>query len=1426
MGVIAFLINYYLDKRINGFKEAVIASFEKIIDGTITFDTISPSIFQHIEIRRLNIKDAEGQYIFTADRVRINFSLFRMFFSNKNPISMIYLENSSITLNTMSDKNIVDLLVNTMAETANDNDTPRTVDRLSVRGRNISINTTSTLGTFSLNRVFVDLRIDESRVNFMLRTDFAAENIPLRGIGDSLTANIRAEGVMDMLLRKHDYNIAISNLKTNTFNIRRQNFNIQYQDSRITARKVRDRVPIDITVEYYLPYSLISASAKFENYSLSDSNITLNVGNNFSFLFNLRYTGNIELLYFPDSNENKLSYNGYITSSLGSTIFSSNNNFFLSFFGNDNSINFTQLLLETDRGTLSYAGLFDFQTLLPVGTLTLADIQYAPMKNLNSQLVFMQDGANSIRTSIHLEYGNKVINTDELRIQHNNQTYFFQLYLETDEGGTLSYSGSFSYSAGQYMEAALVFEDFGLDYITEFFIPDILNRIRNPVSNYHLNASIKIATNFRTYDIVSDSIRIHDIYNMENYISASLNVDDDYFSISDMVINLRAFNGTGSFTIDKTNPGKYYLDSLLAINNQIYNLSGTIYPGAGLIITGNHNLYFSLFHSDARSVFYLYSERLPLLLPNNTTSYLTLRVNGYSDNNGNYRVVARNNTITGIKTPHAIADISFSCYIVNNRIRITNITYTDVFSRLSGNGDIFIRNNQEVFGWTYISDFANRERYLLSIDIKRGSFLTSVVFDNSLLRRISGPQTVGRFSGEATYKNHRGFPELTVTASTNHALVLDTDFLLDLDLYLSYREILINRLEVKHGTNRITRGRGTINRINRNYRFTSLFISEQAGAANHFESNIILNGELSKTNYTNNLFDISFSQFTSGTLLFSNIDNNILSYDYWTLSFFNTEEYFSMTGGPENAINVYFDRIGTFNISLKQPLPLNGFVIGRINNGNIQATFQNISLDIGAVGRMFGKSFFRPTGGILKGTFSVSGKLMDPDFFGELSIEAFEAVSSFSPLPIEPFNTYVILEGKSISIPNTFVRLQRSRFFFQADAAIDRWIPREFIVILRTSPGENIWIRERFGPIDADGYASGELVIEGDDGIITVSGTITVSRTTITLTDGRDRHEEVAPPPEQDAHGGIIIDLELVSGQGVEFYWPTVRFPILRTSAAVGQRLHIYTDFAARTFALTGNIRILSGEIFYFNQTFFVREGMIDFDENEYHFDPLVTVRAEMRQRTVDHRDVRIFLILESCPLSQFSPRFVSTPHLSEPEIYALLGQGIYHQLGGDDITFGSAILGASSYGSHFIGFLRPFETAVKNFFNLDFFLVRTQFLQRAFLHDIFSPRDLPYIEDQGIGTFLDNTSVFMGKYFGEYFFLHGLLRLSTLDFDRRRYSYYDIPDFMGIYLETDIGLDVDTPLAFISLRFYPQINNFLDSLLDTTLQLSWSFSF
>ena len=80
------------------------------------------------------------------------------------------------------------------------------------------------------------------------------------------------------------------------------------------------------------------------------------------------------------------------------------------------------------------------------------------------------------------------------------------------------------------------------------------------------------------------------------------------------------------------------------------------------------------------------------------------------------------------------------------------------------------------------------------------------------------------------------------------------------------------------------------------------------------------------------------------------------------------------------------------------------------------------------------------------------------------------------------------------------------------------------------------------------------------------------------------------------------------------------------------------------TFEFKGNLKLRGGEIMYVGRNFYLKEGNLVFDANENSIDPFVTLKAEIRERDTDGKQVKIILSAENQLLSQLSPSLSATP--------------------------------------------------------------------------------------------------------------------------------------------------------------------------------------
>jgi hypothetical protein len=385
----------------------------------------------------------------------------------------------------------------------------------------------------------------------------------------------------------------------------------------------------------------------------------------------------------------------------------------------------------------------------------------------------------------------------------------------------------------------------------------------------------------------------------------------------------------------------------------------------------------------------------------------------------------------------------------------------------------------------------------------------------------------------------------------------------------------------------------------------------------------------------------------------------------------------------------------------------------------------------------------------------------------------------------------------------------------------DRWIPDTFNLDIRVNPDEPIPFGFDISGILAHGSASGNLNLAMEDYILNVSGELTAQNAEISL----NAEELGAEHTPSDSRVSTMINLAISTGRRVEFYWPSSDFPVLQAYADLGTGIRIIRDGETRRFSLVGDVRLRSGEIFYLERNFYIREGTLFFNESEAQFDPRITARAEIRDQG-EEGPVTISMIIENALLRSFSPRFESDPPLSQLEIFSMLGQSPSTD---NDPTNQRNILISSGIDA-FTQFavVRRFQRGVRNVLNLDMFSFRTNVVQNmVFQASGFNDRSASTdsstdtsINDQRsrnrVGNYFDNTTLFLGKYIGSDIFARGLF---SFRYDESKETWG------GMRLEPEIAVEMKNPLFDIQFSIIPlhPENWFIN---DVSLSLIWRRTF
>jgi len=522
------------------------------------------------------------------------------------------------------------------------------------------------------------------------------------------------------------------------------------------------------------------------------------------------------------------------------------------------------------------------------------------------------------------------------------------------------------------------------------------------------------------------------------------------------------------------------------------------------------------------------------------------------------------------------------------------------------------------------------------------------------------------------------------------------------------------------------------------------------------------------------------------------------------------------------------DSDGNFFAGFSAPVPIQGTLAGVYKNGVIDAHTGSFFIDMPVLLKLAANTDnFNIGGGYITGKMDIRGPLFNPEFFGEARGSSFRLqVPSFIPEDIRPVPFNITAEGYEMTFGPTLAITGSGAGTVTGWMRFENWGPKNIGLDIDVPAQNPIPYNASIASFRANGNASGkiDMLFDFNNSLMEISGNLYTNDTEMGL-----NMSEIMSRSDDDSHDArfyTIVNLSVTAGPMVEFIWPNTNSPILRANPEMGSVFKVTADTQAGQYSMNSDIKIRSGELYYFERSFYIREGSMVFRENERQFSPHISARAEIRDRT-DSGPVTITMIVENEPLFSFIPRFETTPSLSQLEIYSILGQNLNSIQGNDNSDAAqrfilvsttdilTQVVANSDAFSQFV-FLRQFERRVRNFLHLDMFNVRTRLIQNAVVTGAAGFGQTPVDRNISVGNYFDNTTVFIGKYIGQDMFVQGML---TMRYDENNTV------LGGIILEPDIGIELQSPYFNIRWDFFPyHPENWWVN--DNSITLSWSKSF
>ena len=534
--------------------------------------------------------------------------------------------------------------------------------------------------------------------------------------------------------------------------------------------------------------------------------------------------------------------------------------------------------------------------------------------------------------------------------------------------------------------------------------------------------------------------------------------------------------------------------------------------------------------------------------------------------------------------------------------------------------------------------------------------------------------------------------------------------------------------------------------------------------------------------------------------------------DRWPFALESHDSELFFRGGENSEVRVQVLDDGSFLARAVPPFPIAALVVGKIADRQIDMDLSEIRIQMTTLWPLIPLPDVRFLSGTATGSLSVRGKVSDPEIFGSLGFEnAFLEVPNYLNAPIGPVTAPLNANGRQVTLIQPAVDIgPNAKAGVSLSFELSQWIPRSFSLRARSLESTQVPLKTRFLGMNITGAADADIFLTAEENQLELTGTLTIPRAEIvidpSIIQGGGARDGAVP------RNDTKINLAVRMGKGVTVYFPSKEFPVIIGQADPSSQLTVSYDDSQQTYALKGNAVLRGGNLFYIQRNFFLKSGRMIFNENQYSFDPRVTLEAELRTRRGEEA-VKITLRAENASLFNFQPTLESTPSLSQTEIAALLGSELVATDDGADVDIRRTLIASTDILPQ-LNFINVFERNTRRLLGLDLFYLRTELVQRWLL-DV---ANLDAAAEGGVtlADYLDNTSIFAGKYIRDDIFVRGLVRLQ---------QDQPLVNRSSLRLDSEIGFELTTPFFLFdwNLAFLHPEDLFIS---DNSFRFTWKLSY
>ncbi|AEJ19492.1 protein of unknown function DUF490 [Gracilinema caldarium DSM 7334] len=1427
-----FLVKQGLMQLSKEIQNSILEQLEQQYTIHLSYRSLGPSLFATIDIRDLEIRSKEDNHpIIKVKRIRIGYSLFQLVRGNViESFQSLRLEKPLIAIDMERDQFLLQRVFKTQN---NQKSSPPSLIKLlseisfkkgiQIRLINGELHFSSATTDFKVQQISLNGRVlkDEFQVKSKLTMVMLCPELSTEQISSSL----EIQGALSLRTLSGSLQARLAQLKTTLFTIKTIGIQANFTSEKLNLYKLRDFLPYNFEIIYNVNEKKIEGSVEFADFT---PNMLINGASAWTHVapwLTATCSGSIQFNYTLGNDVHyKVSVNALTPFPWVDTRAQIN------ISGIGSQIHIQDITLHSNRGTIKYSGDINLQMKNITGNVTIQKVLSPTNIPIDGTFTITTQGSDYYIFGESLTLGEAQFSAVDAHINQNGKYYTWDISAlhfidETSyenvrvarifsdgifDPSDFLFQGTFKIDG---LELSVIYND-----IVQAFIGSLPQISKESLEPWAATTELFVTYNGKHISYSSPRLILYNQNDNMAAIIASIAGTEHQINIQNGQILLKQLQLYFNSNLDFTDINSIKIDTNLTYEKVVYSVLIEVLDLNTITLQGSYGLTGSFIRiTDGSWSGFCKSDTIPIPIES-YRMLLSFDIDFKFLDPKQWNLQLHKLVLSDIPNFNK-QPFSVSCTGEANPqgIQLQNVTYQDSGGILSG---IFTasweHNFTNIVIISRLSDIQNSERYEITLKgLASGELEGRFYVSRANLNRFYVTSFNPIFTGELRFiwSSIDNFSIDWKIASLK-ARLFDQDTLVSSSGSLSPEGLEISNTTIAYGDLQVDINNLELNRIQKtlsmNSRIRGILLSRSIDIYNkvdlHFSDvptvQALLQQPLQPLSYEGSIV------VTQGFYDRWHIDQPI------PLAVTAQGGAFSFRGGQNNAIRAELGTDGAFYLAFSQPLPLRGAITGSLNKGMIDAKTNKLYVDVSALWGLLPKNFpLQITSGFATVTVDIKGPITDPLLYGTASASSVRmAIPDWIQEELGPTDVTITFQDTSMNFTPVLLPVGKGKASVKGSMIFERWLPSNYFFQIAVKEPEAILFKTDLLGIKAKGKTWGILDIKSEDGLFSVTGDLAVSETLIMYSGNQSTENlDIASP------FAIESLITLRTGKKVEFIWPNTNFPILRAYSDLGSIIQIKSNSETRKYSVKGNVNLRGGEVFYFQRSFYIRSGQLTFNENEIRFDPRVALRAEIRDR-LNSSPVIISLIIDNAPLSNFSPRFLSDPPLSQVDIFALLGQNVTGtSINNQEKSFQDAVLNASSDVIAQFNVVRSFEQDIRESLNLDMFSIRTQILQNTILQAS-GLVDRPVDRTSSLGNYFDNTTLYVGKYFGPDFFVHSMVSL--------RYNSDNENTLLGgLTIEPEIGAELRSPLFTINWNFVPKEGDrlFINS---QSVTISWKWSF